>query len=138
MKKSKTSFENSVEHKHLGVFRLNHENVDVYYWPHSFGGEFYFAPDLINKPRIKIGVCYSTFEEVLNVALHEAYEAVMTWHRLRFMLSGGCGSSDGYTFILTHPQFTEVTAKVAVFIADVYEPLRKVWLAEKKKTRTLK
>ncbi len=92
------------------------------------GGEFYSQPADGEVPRIKVGADYKSWSSVVRVLHHEAMEFAMTQTRVRYSPSPdySCGH-DGYVFIMTHPQFSEVGARVGEFLADCLPDVSRAW-----------
>lgn len=117
----------------LGTYRLGLTNVDVYTLPQLSGGEFYFCPDGDSLPRVKIGLKFDYWGEVVNVALHESMEYLLAQHQLRFAPSAKFNDDPAnYLFVFDHTQFADVCARQAVFIAEVLPALARAWKAARK------
>lgn len=136
--KSKKSKKRSIENdpsdqERLGIFRLCHLNVEVIVWPHNVGAEFYYAPDRESVPRIKIGLCTTDPQDIVNGLMHEALEFAASLHRTRYAKTGGCPGGDTYFFAMTHAEFTAVVYDASEFVAAVYPKLLKRWVPIQKK-----
>jgi len=117
----------------LGVYPLGYENIDVFLMPHSTGGEFYLCPSAIDRARIKIGLDYHTWSEVVAVTLHEALEFALTRKDLRFSQTSKLMQDSGdYLFVMTHPQFHQACCHVAEFLASALPDLAKAYSKAKK------
>ena len=119
--------------KRLGVFPLGHENVELVAILDDGGGAFYFAPDRESPGRIKVGLGYKHWDQVVATLLHETMEYAMDRHKLRYEKTQNlCNDHAGYLFVMDHCAFSEVCACVASFVvpalpklADVFRHRRK-------------
>lgn len=118
----------------IGTFEFCWMNVEVYGWRGQTGGWFYMKPDEKSPPRIKIGLGYKYWWEVVAVLLHEATEMSIDNQQCRF---SNCGDhahgSDGYIFNFNHNQFSEAVARVAYFVTPLLPELANVWKKYKPK-----
>ena len=114
-----TSFGESM--KLLGTYTIGTRTVRVYTDKKSGNGSFNLGDN-----RLVVGINAKDWWEVVNVLLHEATEMVMLDNRCRFAPSVDFGNSaDCYTFIMTHPQFSEITGQVANFLVQILPDLAK-------------
>jgi len=117
-----------MEQLRLGIYNLNNINVEVFVLPEHDGGEFYFAPDKKSLPRIKIGLNYKDWDDVVAIALHESMEFLLTQKGFRYKQSGRFTNDHAdYTFVYNHADFTELCARQAFFLVDLIPQLAKVF-----------
>lgn len=103
----------------LGAFQLGPQSVDVVLMPNMSGGEFYFIPEEGRLPRIKIGLDYANWYEVVDVVVHEALEYLLTLNNHRFVPSGKFNADHAnYQFMFDHVQLTTACAQLGVFLAN--------------------
>ena len=106
------------------------------------GGEFYFIPEKGIVPRIKIGIQYNNFDEVITCLLHEALEFSLYRIHGRFAPSEDLAKNHAsYQFCFDHNQFTEARAATAEFITVAMPELAKIynqWKNEQKKKKRKK
>jgi len=113
-----------MEQVYFGVYSLNNINVDVYLLPNESGGEFYFSPDKVSLPRIKIGLNFKDWDDVVAVAIHESMEFLLTQKGFRFRQSGRFTNDHAdFTFIYNHADFTELCARQAFFLVSLIPKL---------------
>ena len=97
-------------------------------------GEFYLCPGDGEIPRIKIGADYKTWQEVVTVLLHEAYEACLSVNKCRMQVTEDLSNDhSGYVFLMTHVQFSDCCARVSEFITEALPKLATEWKRFKKK-----
>jgi hypothetical protein len=124
----------------IGTYQIGYRYVDVIADPSVCGGSFYYMPDGTERSRMRIGLDYDTFFEVLSVVLHEATEFLLDEFRLRYRATNtfATRASDTFIFHFDHNEFTEVMARLATFLDDCLKDLRAafdlVW-DERKKAR---
>lgn len=107
----------------LGHYDMILTHMDVFADPNSTGGSF----DL-HKFRMTIGTNYSTWAEVLNVAIHELIEVQLVILNCRLSPSPDYArASDGYSFYMSHCQYSEALARAAVPLALLIPKLQKIW-----------
>ncbi len=112
----------------VGTFLLGNENVDLYALPDETGGEFYFCPDAISTPRIKVGLNQKEWEQCVNVLLHESFEFAMARHRARFVRCGKYNDDHAdYLFVFDHPEFASACSDVASFITPALPLLAAIY-----------
>ncbi len=109
-------------HTVVGQFKLGPENVEVRLLPGSFGGSFQLAP-----PEGGVAVIHLSDyagkepDRVTEVLLHEAFELAAARLHLRFgNMPAMSRSSADYLFVMNHEQFTEVVARVALFMYEAH------------------
>ncbi len=122
----------------IGVFRLGHEQIEVFA-REGIGGEFYTCPEDGKLPRIKVGfdLCW---KDVVSVLHHEAMEFAMMRLECRFNPgSDFARDHSSYLFVMTHPQFSEAAARTAWFLADSLPRMGqvfRVWCKNRKPKRS--
>ena len=99
------------------------------------GGDFWYMPEKGSLPRMKIGADYNTWREVVACLIHETQEMLLDRNNLRFNPTHTISPRDhaAYIFIMTHPQFHDVCAKTADFIAVCLPDLKRAWGKWRKK-----
>ncbi|MCE5324904.1 MAG: hypothetical protein LLG01_00670 [Planctomycetaceae bacterium] len=121
--------------KIVGTYRLGGQMVQVVL-REGRGGEGYPLPGDIDYPRIKIGADSRDWQYVVGVAMHEASELVASYLHYRY----GPTNMDAddllsLVFIMTHPQFSELCARVGMFLADCLPDLSAAWKKWKKEKK---
>jgi len=119
----------------VGTFPLGHENVELYAIPSADGGCFYFQPADNSLPRIKIGLDYDRWDQVVSVLLHETMEFLMARLLNRYEQTGVYGDHASYLFMFTHCQFSDLCQRQAKFVAAALPEVAAHWnkLKAKKK-----
>lgn len=113
----------------LGVFPLGTNRVALFADPNNASASF-SAPDddQIGDTKMVIGIKASRWEKVLTGLLHEAGELTALELRLRYAPDVDFGEGcDQYLFVMTHPQFSEMTARVAWFASKVIPRLSQLY-----------
>jgi len=91
------------------------------------GGEFYFVPAMGEVPRVVVGID-DNFSGVLGVFIHEIFEYVMTKNRLRWLMTEDLSNDhSGYTFIMTHPEFSDCCNRLTEGLLSAQLDLEKAW-----------
>ncbi len=129
---------NSMKQKIIGVFSIGFEDIQLVL-REGTGGEFFNWPGEGEIPRIKIGADYDKWKDVVAALLHEAAEFAM--NRLRCRLNRDYdmgGDHSGYVFMMSHPEFSDVCARVADFLAASLWQLHKEWKAWKRQPKEKK
>jgi hypothetical protein len=112
----------------VGNYRLGAFNVDLIALPHGTGGEFYFCPDDASIPRIKVGLAYDNWDEVVATLLHEAMEMALCSVNRRYLHSGKMtGDASGYIFVFSHDEFGQACGTAACFITPALPELASWW-----------
>lgn len=107
--------------KLLGTYTVGTRPIRVYTEKKSGSGSF----DLRDS-RMVVGIQSKDWWEVVNVLLHEATEMAMHDNQCRLAPVVDFGNShDCYVFLMTHPQFSEITGQVANFLVQVLPDLAK-------------
>lgn len=79
---------------------------------------------------IIVGLQHRRWRGVMDVLLHEALELALTELGLRFEPCPNFNKSHaGYSFFMTHEQFSEATARAAGFVSQCQNDLCKIWKA---------
>lgn len=111
----------------VGTFWLGSTNVELF-GRAGKGGDFYFHPDDKSLPRIKVGLDYNHWGEVLSVLLHESFEYLCAANSVRFV---NCAqitqASDSYTFHFNHNEMTRIIDDQAYFLAHCIDLLCSTW-----------
>jgi hypothetical protein len=111
--------------KYLGKFDLGTRAAEVWIDWKQGSAQFWFV-DNEARSRIVIGIISEYFEDVLSNAMHEATEMVYGEMGLRYSPRPEIGNDNGaYFFAMTHTQFSEATARVALFMKHLYPELKK-------------
>lgn len=117
----------------IGTFRLGPTMVDLYGVGADTSGGCYLNPDDKNLPRITIGLAHPTWENTVDLLIHEASEFLLLIHQHRYERCNDWGNDHaGYIFHFTHTEFSDFCAKLAPFLTHAMPALAKVW----KKYRT--
>jgi hypothetical protein len=135
--------EEAMEQKRVGVYEAGFDRIELFI-REGTGAEFYMRPesDLLPAvgalPRIKIGMDYDSWPEVLECVLHEVEEFIMYRKGLRFEPSGHLSNdSTRFLFILSHVDFADVMAKTADFLSSAQGDLRTAWRTGRPRRRKL-
>ena len=119
----------------VGTYEMGHECVELVI-REDMGGEYYTIPEKGHVARIKIGVDYKRWDEVVAVLLHEAMEFQADRHLARFRPTQDLsGDQHWYLFVLTHEQFSDCCAKVAEFLTVCLPELATAWKKWNKKRK---
>lgn len=116
-----------MKQKIIGIFPLGHCDVELVI-REGTGGEFYCAPEPGKIPRIKVGVDDRKWSFVVGVLLHETMELVMAQLKYRYDQADDYGRDhSSYLFIMTHPQYSDVCARVGLFVSECLPKLTKAY-----------
>lgn len=112
----------------IGTYQLGWRYVDVIACPDETGGSFCWMPDGNERSRIRVGFNYSAgeIETVFAILVHEALEALIEDQNCRFRPTSTfvrC-ASDVYVFHFDHNQFTDIAAKLGVFLWEIREDFK--------------
>jgi hypothetical protein len=112
--------------KIIGTFDMGPQRVQLVL-REGDGGEIYLKPGDIDYPRIYVGAD-KNWEQVMSTLLHEAHELQMllTGCRLNPAPDHAMDHSS-YIFLMNHPQFSEVCARVAMFLVQALPDLAKAY-----------
>jgi hypothetical protein len=124
---------------HVGTYVLGHEQVELYALPDDAGGEFYFLPEPGRLGRIKVGIDYPEWDSVVAILLHETLEYLIL-RMERAYVSVGCISrgTDDRSFILNHPEFSELCSRAAMLITPALPDLGAIYAEHHRPTKTSK
>lgn len=113
--------------KIVGTYYFGQERVQLVL-REDIGGEFYATPGDIDCARIKIGGEHAEWSSLLAVLLHEAMEFALMRVSARYSPSDEEARDHcAYVFVANHVQFGEACARVAEFLSECLEPLRRTW-----------
>lgn len=103
--------------KLLGTFPIGPGQATLYVSDDS--GGLCSISSTMPVPEITIGLNEEAWDQVLSVLLHEAFECVAMQSRLHYEPSIQFAGENGrYLFVMDHYQFSEVCAKVGLFVAE--------------------
>ena len=118
----------------VGNYDLGPESVQLVLRGGS-GADFYMNPGDGCSARIKIGMDGHNQHEwggIVGMLLHEALELSMTRMGLRYTPVPDYSFDNGqYLFAMTHTQFSEASARAAMFMASAlpdFASARKKWI----------
>ena len=101
----------------VGIYEIGLDQIQLVI-REGTGGEFYFVPEKGALGRIKVGADNS-WHQVVSALMHEAFEMQMTRSHCRFDPAPDYGRDhSSYLFVMNHPMFSDITARVAAFMAD--------------------
>ena len=125
-----------MKQKIVGIYEMGYMAIELVA-REGTGGEYYTIPEHGHIPRIKLGMDHTQWRDVVDVLLHETLEfAIDTKNgRLRPTYDTTLGH-DNFVFLLTHPQFSDMCAKVAEFITTALPDLAAVWKKWKKRSKS--
>ena len=104
----------------LGPMKCRLELIDDY------GGSFRnnCEPDSDALPLIQVGFGEGKWGQCVEILLHEAFECAAMHVGCRFQPAPDYGNEQsGYTFIIQHVHFSEITARAGMFMADALPDL---------------
>lgn len=113
--------------KLIGCYDLGPQSVKL--WLRAGrGGEFDLVPASGRVPRITVGADCGGWFGTVGVLQHEVMEFAMVMGGLRFAPAPDYGQDNGgYTFVMTHTQFSEASARTGMFIAAALPDLATAW-----------
>lgn len=115
--------------KIVGIYRAGYDLIELVL-REGTGGDFYFVPeeDKNQIPRIKIGADEKEFYQVFANLQHEIYEFQMTRNNCRFTPSLDISNDySAFIFVMTHTQFSDISAKASDFIDSCRNDLYDYW-----------
>jgi len=116
----------------VGAYQLGSHMVQVVL-REGDGGEYYVLPGDIPHPRIKVGADQGEWSDVVEVLLHEAMEQVMADLGYRWEPTNAVSRDRlGMMFMMAHPEFSEVCARVGLFLALCLPDVGVAWREWKK------
>lgn len=120
------------ENRTIGIFTLGTRNVKLQVNEFN-GGTFDCNPDVA---EITIGINKRNWVDVLNYLVHESWELAAMELGCRFTPNPDfSASSDGFIFVMTHTQMSEITARTAWFLNHAIPALRKAYIEFHKEKR---
>lgn len=110
----------------VGTYRIGPGYVDL--WVVSGEDGYCTTSDEHGKrPRIEIGAD-GPWAQTVGTLLHEAVELVTIEMGLRYRPDPDYGNGqDAYAFHFAHPQFTELCARVGMFLTDALPAFSKAY-----------
>jgi hypothetical protein len=116
----------------VGTYYIGWEQIELVLRD-DVGGEFYVTPEKGCIPRIVIGADHDTWQEIVGILLHEAYEFIFERMRCRYSPADDLARDhSAYMFVISHVSFSEANARVSEFIIDALPNLKKAWIKWKK------
>ena len=101
--------------------------VDLYL-KSGWGAEFTYDPGYGKLPEIRVGVSGGDWEQVVSGLLHELLEFALNDVRCRWAPAEDYGQgSDGYLFVFTHPELSEVCGRIAGFLVECLPQMSSVF-----------
>ncbi len=118
--------------KRIGIYFLGRTEVEVFAREGN-GGEFYFSPEKGHLPRMKIGMDYKDWGDVVEVVVHEAMEFCLDEMRTRYECSNDITQDHAaYLFVFQHKDLSEACSRVGQFVAEVLPDLSTAYRRWKK------
>lgn len=122
--------------KNLGRYDMGIRVVDLIADSDDFGAHF----NLVSRRNkgmttIHLGMKSIHWGKIVGILTHEITELVLTEMGLRYIPSPDLSEDNGgYLFSMNHTQFSEVTARVGLFLASALPDVRKYfdWLQKKR------
>lgn len=125
-----------VKQKFIGSFDLGWETVDLIAILDDIGGCFYFQPEPGKVPRIKVGLDYEKWSEVVSTLLHETFEFVLAREGLRFVACRKFNNDHAdYLFAFDHPAFSRICSNAALFVTEAMPKLAAAYNLQRKKKK---
>ena len=119
----------------VGTYQLGSHMVQVVF-REGVGGEYFVLPGDIPHPRIKVGADQRDWSDVVEVLLHEAMEQEMEDLGYRWEPTNSVSRDRlGMMFVMRHPEFSEVCARVGLFLAVCLPDVAAAWRKWKKETK---
>ena len=110
----------------VGQYEMGHNCVQISL-REGTGGEFYLIPQKGRVASIKLGAD-NDWMHVVNAFLHEAMELEFERMSCRYEHGGYVGRDmSDFLFVASHPQFTEIVARVAELTATALPDVAKTW-----------
>lgn len=123
-----------MKQKIVGTYMLNDEPI-VLALREGTGGDFTTRPETKQPAIISVGAGGPNAEWrfAVGILLHEAGEFVAVRMGLRYRPSGEFAMDNGsHVFLMTHTQYSELTARVGEFLAECLPDLCDAWRKWKK------
>jgi hypothetical protein len=109
--------------KLVGVYNLGGRNVEIYCIG-EWGGYFCNSPTGTALPDIRVGLASQNWGKIVTALLHELTEFEMHNNGYRYDRSNNYGDDlCGYTFMMSHSQFSDICARVAKVLVQVLPAL---------------
>ncbi len=116
-----------MKQKIIGVYPMGLAQVELVLREGN-GGEFYTFPEKGKVARIKVGADQKQWRDVVGVLLHEAFEFTAMQLALRYAPAPDLSRDNGnYLFVMTHTQFSDVSARAGEFISCCLPDLARAW-----------
>lgn len=117
----------------ISKIEINARRIDIYARNGS-GADFWYDE---NKHLFEIAVGIDDCWEIVHSSLiHEAIELSMTLNGNRYQSTRDYATShDQYTFIMTHPEFSNICMQASYIIIPVFSKLKKIWQREQKNAK---
>jgi hypothetical protein len=111
----------------VGVYYFGHDQAQLVL-REGTGGECYVTPEKGSIARIKVGADEKQWSGMVAVLLHEVTELASAKMGLRWHPSDNIGNDNGeFLFAMTHPQFSELSARAADYLAESLPDLSAAW-----------
>ena len=121
--------------KKIGQFDFGTRSVNLF-WKEGTGGAFYMNHESDGQARIVLGVNERSWGAQVAVLLHEALELAMADHACRFNPAPDYSwDSANYLFVMNHPQFSEIVARVGLYVSNCLPALSQVYKAQNKRKK---
>lgn len=115
--------------KSLGLFDFGCNRLELL-TRGGCGGEFYLRSSQYRHATIFIGIEYekSAWDEVLNVLIHEVFEALCAMNGFRFEKSPSyTWANDRFSFCFDHKDFSELVSRAAMGLAKALPLVEKAF-----------
>lgn len=117
----------NMKQKRVGIYFLGRTEVEVFV-REGTGGEFFFSPEKGHLPRMKIGMGYKDWGDVVEVVVHEAMEFCLDEMRDRYDCSNDITQDHAaYLFVFRHNDLSEACSRVGQLIAGMLPDLTTVY-----------
>jgi hypothetical protein len=112
--------------KLVGIFDAGTRNVELYI-REGRDAEFHLQPEKNQQAKITLGTADYKWWEIMSNLTHEITEFVLTDMGLRYAPAPDISQDNGnYYFAMSHTQFSEVTARVGLFLSEAMPVLRRM------------
>lgn len=119
----------------VGTYYIGHEQIQVVL-REGMGGEFFSCPERGSVPRMKIGADSCSWPYIVGTVLHEAFEFQMSMRSCRLEPADDLGRDHAqYIFLMKHPQYSDICARVGQFMADALPDISRAWSKWKRNTK---
>lgn len=125
---------NKLRQKIVGDYNLGSIQAQVVLRD-GYGGEFYSRPEPGSIPRIKVGMdSGDSWFNAVSILHHEVMELCLYQMGLRYGETPDYARDNGaYLFVMNHTEFSEASARTAIFLAECLPDFKKAWKKFKKK-----